>query len=183
MATTLIWNSQDPTAQVTFYPEDYDSDACEYDSCTTCYATGGCDAAERVYFDQVRSHHYINSRGFLTSDDIQVMYHDHEMNICDAVGLLSQNQECRFCHDVGHELRDCPKRKNLRCPACDFIGHNQKKCNKIKRAKDGRVGFCTWKECKGDERWGHWLVTCPKRQVSQGDFEFPPDVDFEIALA
>jgi len=90
--------------------------------------------------------------------------------------------ECSFCGESGHQAKQCPTLKTNQCVLCGFCGHTPRKCNKAARAPDGkRVGRCTF--CKGDLKWGHWLVTCPARQERYGDFIFPEGTDTKRALA
>lgn len=88
--------------------------------------------------------------------------------------------ECTFCGEQGHDRKKCPTLKANMCYECGFPGHTPKKCNKIARRGD-LVGMCTI--CKGDAKWGHWLLTCPVRQERFGDFIFPEGVDKSRALA
>ena len=81
--------------------------------------------------------------------------------------------ECSYCLQKGHSLRECIVRKEHVCEACGMPGHGPSKCHKIKLGPYGEIGYCTYKKCKGREKWGHWLVTCPKRETEQGPFIFP----------
>lgn len=94
---------------------------------------------------------------------------------------IAEMGECTFCGQQGHNAKGCPTLKSTQCVICGFTGHTPKKCNKSARAPDGRVGRCTM--CKGDAKWGHWLLTCPVRQAKFGDFIFPENVDQTRALA
>lgn len=95
---------------------------------------------------------------------------------------ISALGECSFCGESGHQVKQCPSLKNNQCILCGFCGHTPKKCNKAARAPDGkRVGRCTF--CKGDDKWGHWLVTCKAREERYGPFQFPENVDKERAMA
>lgn len=92
---------------------------------------------------------------------------------------------CKFCKQTGHLLKDCPTlahTKTKLCAMCGLAGHLPSKCNKIKIGPSGQVGFCTYNECKKDDRWGHWMVNCPRRYISQGEFEFPIGSNVRKAL-
>jgi len=94
---------------------------------------------------------------------------------------IREQGECTFCGQQGHTPKNCELRKQNQCKLCGFFGHTPKKCNKGLKAPDGkRVGKCTF--CKGDAKWGHWLLTCPSREEKYGPFVFPEGVDQELAL-
>jgi hypothetical protein len=88
--------------------------------------------------------------------------------------------QCAFCKEVGHRKKECPILKSVLCLACGFRGHTPKLCNKIKEGPNGEKGRCMFKTCKGDRKWGHWLVTCPHRQEMYGDYIFPPGTDVNL---
>jgi len=98
--------------------------------------------------------------------DYEVDYKGAMMSIHQAAKLIRQNDtECTFCHEKGHKVKECPVRKAATCRECGGQGHTAAKCNKIKtKVIDGttKVGMCTWKECKGVAKWGHWMGNCPK---------------------
>ena len=95
---------------------------------------------------------------------------------------VKANGECTFCGEQGHQAKACPTLKNNECFLCGFHGHTPKKCNKAIRSPDGtKIGRCTF--CKGPDKWGHWLVTCPKREAKFGPFQFPEGTNIDRALA
>lgn len=83
---------------------------------------------------------------------------------------------CKFCKG-NHPKEKCQILKTSLCPSCGLIGHTENVCNKIAIGPHGEVGKCTFKACKGAEKWGHWMVNCPKRQKEQGPYEFKEGED------
>jgi len=163
---------------------DLDSDSeCGASSnhCSSCDDEDGLEhlrqqiMARGVYYPHGRH----NPPVFITD----VVYEGEMMSNIEANQRMREYQECRFCHEIGHSLKDCKTRKNMQCGACGFMGHNRKKCNKIKKGPKGQVGCCTYKKCKGEAKWGHYIVTCPERQKDFGDYIFPEDIDVSKALA
>lgn len=114
---------------------------------------------------------------------VNVLYNGEIMTNVKAAKILSETHVCSFCKIEGHSIKECEARKSLQCKACGFIGHNHTKCNAIKTNLKfpGKIGHCTYKKCKGEDSWGHYIVTCQKRQDDFGDYIFPENVDTKLA--
>lgn len=89
---------------------------------------------------------------------------------------------CTFCKGP-HQRAKCQKIKTNICSACGLEGHYPSVCNKIKLGPDGQIGKCTYTKCKGKDAWGHFYVTCPRREAADGPYKFKPGEDRRKALA
>lgn len=96
-------------------------------------------------------------------------------------GGVGRPMICKFCKGE-HPKAKCQIIKTSLCPSCGLKGHLESVCNKIALGPGGEVGKCTYKECKGAEKWGHWMVKCPRRFISQGPFKFKEGEDHIKAL-
>jgi len=88
---------------------------------------------------------------------------------------------CNFCKGP-HRKEECQRIKQNICQACGLRGHFASVCNKIKLGPKGQVGYCTYKKCKGADKWGHFITTCPKRLEDQGPYLFKDGEDSRKAL-
>lgn len=48
-------------------------------------------------------------------------------------GQGMSNNECRYCHEEGHHIAECPERKNKLCFNCNQLGHTSKYCKGEKK--------------------------------------------------
>ena len=114
--------------------------------------------------------------------DVCNFRYGHRREDCPLNPDTPQTVVCTFC-DGSHPRGKCQKIKTNVCGACGLEGHFPSVCNKIKLGPGGQVGKCTYKKCKGKDAWGHFFVTCPRREAEQGPFQFKPGEDSRKARA
>lgn len=130
---------------------------------------------------------YCSEYGHFSYHCPKILYGHPFPFIDDTLGL-DEYLKCKYCSGSGHNKERCPillGRKDKPCPYCGLLGHSDnpdKKCNKIKLGPGGQVGECTYKKCK-DDKYGHYYVTCSKREADQGPYKFKPGEIPKRALA
>ena len=68
------------------------------------------------------------------------------------IQTLEYKQDCRFCHSVTHEIKECPKKAKLECEICDMKGHTASYCRtEVRSLKCSKCG-----------KFGHILKRCTK---------------------
>lgn len=66
----------------------------------------------------------IPSRGYTTGDVSYHQYTDDEYR----KKLLFHLQRCKFCHEMGHEVKGCSVLRETKCKICKRKGHTEKHC-------------------------------------------------------